>query len=95
MTFRVTLVASSECQSDTLPSPRNSAMWWNAITVGVLVDPEAAHLDWLIGVAELELERELEAAEAEAEWELERALDEGGVVGAFSSKSFSISMALS
>ena len=93
MTLRVALVTSSECQSDTLPSPRNSAMWWYAITVGVLVDTAAAHLDWLMGVAELELE--LEPAEAEAERELERALDEGGVVGAFSSKSFSISMALS
>ena len=30
-------------------------MWWNAITVGVLVDTDAAHLDWLMGVAELEL----------------------------------------
>ena len=82
MTFLVFLVASSECLSDTLPSPRNSAMWWNAITVGVLVDMDAAHLDWLMGAAELDLE--LEAAEAEAQWELERGLDEGGVVGAVS-----------
>ena len=37
MTFRVALVADSECQSDTMPSPRNSATWRYSIAVGRLV----------------------------------------------------------
>ena len=40
MTFRVALVAVSEYQSDTMPSPRDSAMWRYSVAVGGLVAVE-------------------------------------------------------